>query len=192
MSIPAIEILSRASWSVHRDGINHLGGIEGQVTRCRSEGVLFYVRENVALAHFRISSGERQALKAGRVARRHPQILELLAPAAVWDQLAELVHTADQLGRTVRRNRLFTWAWAERLFAEASDSLPFFGEQPMSRIIDVIVSPQGETTVQTRGYAGGDCLQASKFLERSLGIVATEQKTTEFFATPTTEQHLQQ
>ena len=32
------------------------------------------------------------------------------------------------------------------------------------RIIEVTVSPQGETTVQTKGYAGADCLQASKFL----------------------------
>jgi hypothetical protein len=190
--MPVIEILSQTSWSVHWGGINHLGGIDGQVTRCRHEGVLFYVRENVALDHFQISSGERQGLKAGRLARRHPQVLELLAPATVWGPFAELVHTADQLGRTVRRNRRFTWAWAERLFAQASDSLPFFGEQSMSRIIDVIVSPQGETTVQTRGYVGGDCLQASKFVEQALGIVASEHKTTEFFATPTTEQHAQQ
>ena len=40
----------------------------------------------------------------------------------------------------------------------------------MSQIIEVTVSPQGETTVQTRGFAGGDCLDASRFLEQALGV----------------------
>src|SRR5208282_3195895 len=40
------------------------------------------------------------------------------------------------------------------------------GEIRMPRLIEVIVSPQGEATVQTKGYAGADCLQASKFLEQ--------------------------
>jgi hypothetical protein len=44
----------------------------------------------------------------------------------------------------------------------------------MSRVIEVIVSPQGETTVQTKGYAGANCQQASKFLEQSLGVVTSE------------------
>lgn len=51
----------------------------------------------------------------------------------------------------------------------------------MFRVIEVTVSPTGETSIQTKGYSGGDCLQASKFLEKALGIVATEQKTAEFY-----------
>ena len=35
----------------------------------------------------------------------------------------------------------------------------------MAKLIEVVVSPTGDTTIQTRGYAGSDCLQASKFLE---------------------------
>jgi hypothetical protein len=62
----------------------------------------------------------------------------------------------------------------------------------MPRIIEVIVSPQGEVTMQTKGYAGSDCLQASSFLEQALGVVTSDQKTTEFFATETTQQHLTQ
>ena len=62
----------------------------------------------------------------------------------------------------------------------------------MSRVIEVIVSPQGETTVQTHGYAGADCLQASKFLEQALGSVVTERKTAEFHQATPIEQHLQQ
>jgi len=61
----------------------------------------------------------------------------------------------------------------------------------MSRVIEVTVSPTGETTVQTKGYAGGDCLQASKFLEDALGVVAVDRKTAEYFATDKIEQRQQ-
>jgi hypothetical protein len=60
------------------------------------------------------------------------------------------------------------------------------------RVIEVTVSPTGETTVQTKGYAGGDCLQASKFLEESLGTATTDQRTAEFYQTTPAEQHIQQ
>jgi DUF2997 family protein len=62
----------------------------------------------------------------------------------------------------------------------------------MARIIEVVVSPKGETTVQTKGYAGGDCLQASKFLEQALGATIADRKTAEFYESEQTEQHLQQ
>jgi hypothetical protein len=62
----------------------------------------------------------------------------------------------------------------------------------MARIIEVLVSPTGEATVQTRGYAGGDCLQASRFLEQALGTVTAERKTTEFFETTSEEQQVTQ
>jgi hypothetical protein len=62
----------------------------------------------------------------------------------------------------------------------------------MPRLIKVIVSPQGEVTMQTKGYAGSDCLQASKHLEQALGVVTNDQKTTEFYQQETTQQHLTQ
>ena len=62
----------------------------------------------------------------------------------------------------------------------------------MPRLIEVIISPQGEATVQTKGYAGADCLQASKFLEQALGITASDSKTSEFYQTTQTEQQIQQ
>jgi hypothetical protein len=58
----------------------------------------------------------------------------------------------------------------------------------MPRIIEVLVSKTGETTVQTKGYAGGECLNASKFLEQALGIVSVDRKTTEFYQTETSAQ----
>ena len=60
------------------------------------------------------------------------------------------------------------------------------------RLIEVTVSPQGDATVQTKGYAGADCLLASKFLEQALGGVADERKTAEFYETAPAEQRVQQ
>lgn len=62
----------------------------------------------------------------------------------------------------------------------------------MARIIEVTVSPQGETTVQTKGYSGADCLQASKFLEQSLGLTVTDRKTGEFYQVEQIKQQVQQ
>jgi hypothetical protein len=62
----------------------------------------------------------------------------------------------------------------------------------MPRIIEVTVSPTGETTVQTKGYAGADCLQASRFLEQALGVPVAERKTAEFHTAETAEQQLHQ
>jgi hypothetical protein len=62
----------------------------------------------------------------------------------------------------------------------------------MPRIIEVIVSPQGEVIMQTKGYAGSACLQASKFLEQALGVVTNDQKTAEFYATEVAQQQITQ
>jgi hypothetical protein len=44
------------------------------------------------------------------------------------------------------------------------------------RIIEIVVSPKGESTVQTKGYAGTDCLEAGKWLEQALGIKTIDRK----------------
>jgi Protein of unknown function (DUF2997) len=62
----------------------------------------------------------------------------------------------------------------------------------MGRIIEVIVSPTGETKVQTKGYSGGDCLQASKFLEQALGVTTSDTRTAEYYEAVTTDQQVQQ
>ena len=62
----------------------------------------------------------------------------------------------------------------------------------MPRIIEIRVSPRGETTLQTKGYAGSDCQQASKFLEQALGITNTDQRTGEYFASIPIEQTVRQ
>ncbi len=60
------------------------------------------------------------------------------------------------------------------------------------QIIEVMVSPKGQTSVQTKGFAGADCLQASKWLEQALGIATQDAKTSEYYQTTAHEQHVQQ
>ena len=58
----------------------------------------------------------------------------------------------------------------------------------MPRIIEVVVSPKGEASVQTKGFQATACLEASKFLEQTLGVVNHDQKTSEFYQPITTAQ----
>ena len=60
----------------------------------------------------------------------------------------------------------------------------------MPQLIEVTVSPQGETKIQTKGYNGPRCQEASKFLEHALGLVTAEQKTSEFYASAPAEQQV--
>jgi hypothetical protein len=52
----------------------------------------------------------------------------------------------------------------------------------VNKTIEVIVSPTGETKVQTKGFAGSSCQRASRFLEEALGARTREQLTSEFYA----------
>ncbi|MGE0756068.1 MAG: DUF2997 domain-containing protein [Pirellulaceae bacterium] len=51
----------------------------------------------------------------------------------------------------------------------------------MSQTIRVIISPQGDSRLETRGFTGGACQQASQFLEQALGQRSAEQLTSEFY-----------
>lgn len=48
------------------------------------------------------------------------------------------------------------------------------------KIVEVIVSPSGETRVQTKGFFGSGCRDASRFVEEALGQRIGEQLTSEF------------
>jgi len=37
------------------------------------------------------------------------------------------------------------------------------------KTIEIIVTPAGETQVETKGFVGGSCQQASRFIEEALG-----------------------
>ena len=53
----------------------------------------------------------------------------------------------------------------------------------MNKIIEITVGPKGETTVQTKGFTGPECKDASRFVEQALGQKTAEQLTGEFYQT---------
>jgi len=60
------------------------------------------------------------------------------------------------------------------------------------RTIEILVSAKGETSVQTKGFAGSSCRDASRFIEQALGQRLNEQLTAEFHQATTAEQTQQQ
>ena len=51
----------------------------------------------------------------------------------------------------------------------------------MNKTIEIVVAPDGKTKVETKGFTGESCREASRFLEQTLGQKTAEQKTAEFF-----------
>jgi len=49
------------------------------------------------------------------------------------------------------------------------------------KTIEVIVSPDGSPKVETHGFVGSNCRQASGFLQSALGQTLKETKKAEFF-----------
>ena len=62
----------------------------------------------------------------------------------------------------------------------------------MTQIIEILVSPTGQSTVQTKGFVGSSCRDASKFIEQALGQQIGEQLTAEFHQTQPVQQQQQQ
>lgn len=53
----------------------------------------------------------------------------------------------------------------------------------MTRTIEITVAKDGQTTVETRGFAGSSCRHASEFIEKALGQKVDEQLKPEFYST---------
>ena len=60
------------------------------------------------------------------------------------------------------------------------------------KTIEILVSPQGQTSVQTKGFAGASCREASKFIEQALGKGSAETLTGEFYQQTHTQQRQRQ
>ena len=56
------------------------------------------------------------------------------------------------------------------------------------KIIQILVSPAGTTTIETRGFTGSECREASKYIEVALGKQNEEQLTAEFYQMQQAEQ----
>jgi hypothetical protein len=60
------------------------------------------------------------------------------------------------------------------------------------KTIEIIVTPAGQMTVQTLGFSGPSCRDASRFIEQALGQRTGEQLTAEFHQTAGIDQQQQQ
>ena len=60
------------------------------------------------------------------------------------------------------------------------------------KIIEIVVSPTGKSIVQTRGFTGSECRNASRFIENALGKRISEQTTAEFHQHVSDETHQQE
>lgn len=49
------------------------------------------------------------------------------------------------------------------------------------KTIEIVISPTGQTRLETKGFAGASCREASQFLEAALGQRTAEQRTAEFY-----------
>ena len=60
------------------------------------------------------------------------------------------------------------------------------------KTIKILVSPTGETSLETKGFAGAECREASRFVEEALGKRQSEQLTGEFHASQPVQQNTRQ
>jgi hypothetical protein len=60
------------------------------------------------------------------------------------------------------------------------------------KTIEITISPQGESVVQTKGFSGASCRDASRFVEQALGVVQSDSPTPEMYQMATTPQSLEQ
>ena len=60
------------------------------------------------------------------------------------------------------------------------------------KTIEITVSPRGETKVETKGFTGGACREASRFVEQALGTRSAETLTAEFHQGQSVDQDVRQ
>ena len=60
------------------------------------------------------------------------------------------------------------------------------------KVIKITVDPKGQLKVETRGFTGGECREASRFIEQALGQRIDEKLTSEFYQDQVTDQQLRQ
>jgi len=58
--------------------------------------------------------------------------------------------------------------------------------------IEITVSPEGATSIKTSGFTGGSCRDATRDLERALGVSGRESLLPEFYGQTNTAEQLRQ
>ena len=57
--------------------------------------------------------------------------------------------------------------------------------------VEIIVDSKGNSKVETKGFSGSECVEASKFIEQALGKETASRTTAEFFATSANQSTVQ-
>ena len=60
------------------------------------------------------------------------------------------------------------------------------------KTIEITIDPKGNSKLRTKGLAGSSCRDASRLLERALGVVESDVPTTEMYQTASAEQQARQ
>lgn len=63
---------------------------------------------------------------------------------------------------------------------------------PTTKTIEITVSPEGATSIKTSGFTGGSCKDATRDLEKALGVSGRESLLPEYFQRASTGEQLQQ
>ena len=63
---------------------------------------------------------------------------------------------------------------------------------PTSKTIEITVTPEGATSIKTSGFTGGSCKDATRELERALGVSGRESLLPEFYAQTKAGEQVQQ
>ena len=60
------------------------------------------------------------------------------------------------------------------------------------KTIEITVDPKGQSRVETKGFTGGECREASRSLEQALGTRSAESLTAEYYVGQQDSQELRQ
>ena len=61
-----------------------------------------------------------------------------------------------------------------------------------TKTIEITVSPEGATSIKTTGFTGGSCRDATRDMERALGLAGRESLLPEFYGQTKAGQQVQQ
>jgi hypothetical protein len=60
----------------------------------------------------------------------------------------------------------------------------------LNKIIEITVTPDGSTKIETKGFIGPDCQEASRMLEKALGTKTAGDLKPEFYQEATTDRSI--
>jgi hypothetical protein len=61
-----------------------------------------------------------------------------------------------------------------------------------TKTIEITVSPEGATSIKTSGFTGGSCKDATRDLEKALGVAGRESLLPEYFQRTSTGEQIRQ